>query len=130
MKNIQKLISELEDERENANKYFLRNKTVPYLRGINTGYCNAFSLCIQKLKLLLKDESNQPQPPDFANTSLGEVPQGMNAQQEDVSQAVGGEAPVVGQNEQTKEDGFSFICDNPDCPHCLEEQRLKDEGLM
>ncbi len=53
--------------------------------------------------LLLKDESKQPQPPDFANTMLGEVPHVVNDKSEDSTQAVEGATPVVRQNEQTKE---------------------------
>lgn len=53
--------------------------------------------------LLLKDESKQPQPPDFANTTLGEVPPVVSAENQESSKAVEGATPVVRQNEQTKE---------------------------
>ena len=65
---------------------------------------------IRRAELFLKnDESKQPQPPDFANTMLGEVPHEVNAEHQKSSQAVEGATPVVRQNEQTKEV----------CPSCL-----------
>ena len=74
----------------------------------------------------LNDESKQPQPPDLANTVLGEVPPVVNDGIEEHGRAVEGATPAVRQNEQTKE-----VCQcvlpirdttNPDlCAYCLHE---------
>lgn len=103
---IQKLILELKLKKiesiEKMNKYRHDEwrKSIPFIHE-----AEAFNFCIRKLTLLLKDESKQPQPPDFANTMLGKVPQEVNDGTEEHQRAVEGATPVVRQNEQTKEDG-------------------------
>lgn len=105
MNKLQMLISELEDEKEKAFQKY-RECDKANLRGAASykrGSYDAFSLCIQKLTLLLNDESKQPQPSDFANTMLGEVPPIVNDTKTDSDQTVEGATPIVRQNEQTKE---------------------------
>ena len=73
---------------------------------------------IRKAELFLKhDESKQPKPPDFANTTFSEVPQVVSVENQESQQAVEGATPVVQQNEQTKE-----VCQigkfQWEIPHC------------
>lgn len=103
MIDIQKIIEQIKDERAKAFvASFNRATMINEIAAYDLGKIEAFDLCIQKLDLLLKDESKQLQPPDFANTMLGEVPHVVNDQQEENSKAVEGATPVVRQNEQTK----------------------------
>lgn len=79
---------------------------------------------IRKAELFLKhDESKQPQPPDFANTMLGEVPPVVNDGTEEHTKAVEGATTVVRQNEQTKElcqcTGVVHISDVDGTWYCL-----------
>jgi len=101
MKNeILKLISELEARRKSHSDKAIsaRLADVEYIEYEHIGRERECDFLIAKLWLLLKDESKQPQPPDFANTMLGEVPHEVNAQSEDTTQAVEGATPVVRQN--------------------------------
>lgn len=101
MKNeIQKLIKWAE-VRQKANSAMNKVCTTDKVKWQTNGRLHELAFFIEQLKLLLKDESKQPQPPDFANTMLGEVPHEVNAQSEDTTQAVEGATPVVRQNEQT-----------------------------
>lgn len=103
MNNIQKLISEMEVRSKSHLDRVL--KSDPLLSDYNfySGRQCECDFVIAKLKLLLKDESKQPQPRDFANTMLGKVPHEVNVEHQESSQAVEGATPVVRQNEQTKE---------------------------
>lgn len=111
MIELQKLKIWAEAEKEKANKgcnLFTKNKNFSFAYQ-RAGKVQAFSEIIEKLNLLLlKDESKQPQPPDFANTMLGEVPHEVSVEHQKSSQAVEGATPVVRQNEQT----------NVFCPYC------------
>lgn len=126
MKNeILKLISELEARRKSHSDKAIsaRLADVEYIEYEHTGRERECDFLIAKLWLLLKDESKQPQPPDFANTMLGEVPHEVNAQSEDTTQAVEGATTVVRQNEQTKElcqcTGVVHISDVDGTWYCL-----------
>lgn len=104
MKNeILKLISELEARRKSHSDKAIsaRLADVEYIEYEHIGRERECDFLIAKLWLLLKDESKQPQPPDFANTMLGEVPHEVSAEHQESTQAVVGETPVVRQNEQT-----------------------------
>ena len=100
MNNIQKLIEELKTRRKSHYSEYLSKSYFSFDRGLYFGKDTECDFIIQKLKLLLKDESKQPQPPDFANTMLGEVPPVVNDGTEEHRRAVEGATPVVRQNEQ------------------------------
>lgn len=68
MKNeILKLISELEARSKSHHEVIL-TCTMYDTERVYTVMKSECDFVIDKLKLLLKDESKQPQPPDFANT--------------------------------------------------------------
>lgn len=114
--DIQKLIEKYKAEwaKAKAESIYITNGGYEKVRLEQKGMMQAFAMILDDL-LLLKDESKQPQPPDFANTMLGEVPHEVNAQLEDTTQAVEGATPVVRQNEQTKE---VFYQSNLRCIKC------------
>lgn|SRR5574343_147106 len=97
---IQKLITELEARKKSHRSDFIIAET-PLKGEVAIALEDECDFFINKLTLLLEDESKQPQPPDFANTMLGEVPHEVNDKSEDTTQAVEGATPVVRQNEQT-----------------------------
>lgn len=106
MNNIQKLVKELVVEEEKARKNYIKEKYNTWNEGYYVGKKEAFSSLIQKLELLLKDESNQPQPPISQTQMLGEVPQVGHSNISESSTAVEGETRLVGQNEQTNVKAF------------------------
>ncbi len=110
MIELQKLIDWATAERERAAFMILDSKYPPMMVKDMPDIMQpvtALSLIIDGARLLLKhDESKQPQPPDFANTTFGEVPQVVSVENQESKQAVEGATPVVQQNEQTKE-----LCD-------------------
>jgi len=113
---IQKLIqwAEVRQKAYSAcTKVFITDKAKFKAEG-NLAECDFW---IEQLKLLLKDESKQPKPPDFANTTFSEVPQVVSVENQESQQAVEGATPVVQQNEQTKE-----VCQigkfQWEIPHC------------
>ena len=113
MKNeILKLISELEARRKSHSDKAIsaRLADVEYIEYEHIGRERECDFLIAKLWLLLKDESKQPQPPDFANTMLGEVPHEVSAEHQKSSQAVEGATPVVRQNEQIQKVCFRISC--------------------
>ena len=99
---IQKLISELEARKKSHRSDFIIAET-PLKGEVAIALEDECDFFINKLTLLLEDESKQPQPPDFANTVLGEVPPVVNDGTEEQLKVVEGATPVVRQNEQTKE---------------------------
>lgn len=107
MNNIQKLVKELVVEEEKARKNYIKEKYNTWNEGYYVGKKEAFSSLIQKLELLLKDESNQPQPPISQTQMLGEVPQVGHFNINESSPAVEGETRLVGQNEQTVK---GYVC--------------------
>lgn len=115
MKNeIQKLISELEARKKSHTSAWICAET-PTQGDVSLALESECDFFIDKLKLLLKDGSKQPQPPDFANTMLGKVPQVVNDGTEENQRAVEGATPVVRQNEQTKE--LCPQCSSPNLYH-------------
>lgn len=80
MNNIQKLIEFLKMKISEAHKrhdesYAAKN----YANAQHwNGRHRAYEIALDEAEFLLKDESKQPQPPDFANTMLGEVPPVVN----------------------------------------------------
>lgn len=64
MKNIQELISELEVEKEKVCKELRHCEEIddPMSGLLWAGHLPAFSLCIEKLKLLLKEETAKDLP--------------------------------------------------------------------
>ena len=105
MNNIQKLILLLIDEKEKAARMIdvYRESDDEEQKSYYLGKWAAFDDIIPKLELLLKDESNHPQPPISQTQMLGEVPQVGHFNINESSPAVEGETRLVGQNEQTKE---------------------------
>lgn len=107
MIELQKLIDWATAERERAAFMILDSKYPPMMVKDMPDIMQpvtALSLIIDGARLLLKhDESKQPQPPDFANTTFSEVPQVVSVENQESQQAVEGATPVVQQNEQTQE---------------------------
>ena len=66
MNNIQKIIKVLEDEKENAQKIFLHSKHRTKDESYEFGKLYAFSLCIQKLTLLLNTEKAKQRSKRFS----------------------------------------------------------------
>lgn len=104
MNKLQKLISDIEDEGLQAHRQFRKLRDLGDEQALwNQGYYLACKLHAEKLKLLLNDESKQPQPPISQTPMLGEVLPVGHSNISESSPAVEGATPFVGQNEQTKE---------------------------
>lgn len=95
MKNeIQKLITELEARKKSHRSDFIIAET-PLKGEVAIALEDECDFFIDKLKLLLNDESKQPQPPDFANTMLGEVPPVVKLANDTTCKAAGAVEPGV-----------------------------------
>jgi len=127
MKNkIQELISELE-ARSKSHEEIINNCVMYDTERVYTVMKSECDFVIQKLMLLLNDESKQPQPPISQTPMLGEVPPVVNGGTKEISKAVEGATPVVRQNEQTKEvcpkcgsSGLRYYGVETFCPVCKE----------
>lgn len=124
MKNeIQKLISELKARSKSHEEEFDFFSPTDSHENFWKGCKVECDFVIDKLELLLKDESKQPQPPISQTPMLGELPPVGNSNIEKSSPAVEGATPVVGQNEQTKElcqcTGVVHISDVDGTWYCL-----------